>query len=63
MKYLNFGLKGLIFGLLTAASVHAESTAKGKCVEIESYLKDELIGYQSNIESCTVNDKDEIIEL
>jgi len=55
----------LIVGLSTALAVFADSTteAKGKCAEIQSYLKEKKINYGKTIERCIVNSNNDIIEL
>jgi len=65
MKSLKLILKGLILGIFTISTVYSQKylEPKGKCAEIKSYLNDKNISYEDNINSCTVNDKDEIIEL
>jgi len=61
MKYLNILLEGLIFSLLSGISVCASAEIKGKCSEIQSYLKGQNI--ENAIEKCVVNDQSQIIEL
>ena len=64
MKYLNFVLKGFLFSLFSGITAYAASTeVKGKCSEIQTYLKEQKISYENNIRNCVVNDQGEIINL